>query len=268
MRDLTVKTSNQLQETDFTPAQLELIKATVAKGATNDELKLFLYRCQHMGLDPLKPGMVHFIKYGSNPGTIVIGIDGFRSKAAKTGKHVGTRRGVVLDDKGKVVGAWCEIFRSDWQHPAREEVPMSEYNTGKGNWSKMPMTMIKKVAEVAALRMAFPDELGGIYSEEEMHQAAPKTRVIIEPQAEPIELEAEEGPSEFDRFVAEHDEPSPGDYVIPVGANKGKTLAQVGRRGIDNFLTWFDGETAAGKKMGPGAKAYAEAARAFLEVAE
>ena len=157
---------------DMTKDQLELIKSTVAKNATTDELNLFLYRCKHMGLDPLKPGQIHFVKYGSGAGTIVVGIDGFRSKAAATGKHSGTKRGVIRDDAGRCVGAWAEVYRSDWQHPAREEVSLFEYNKGGGNWAKMPETMIKKVAEVAALRMAFPDDLGGLYSTDEMDQAA------------------------------------------------------------------------------------------------
>ncbi len=158
----------------WTKEQMDLIIKTVAKGATQDELKLFLYRCKNLGLDPLKPGQIYFIKYGSSPGTIVVGIDGFRAKAARTGKVTGVKRGVIKDDKGKCVGAWAEIFRSDWKESAREEVSLNEYDTGKGNWNKMPETMIKKVAEAAALRMAFPDDLGGIYTQEEMEQAQPK----------------------------------------------------------------------------------------------
>lgn len=154
--------------------QIQLIKLTVAKGATDSELQLFLYRCKNMGLDPLKPGQVHFVKYGNNPGTIIVGIDGFRSKAARTGRHIGTKRGLIRDDNGKCIGAWCEVYRSDWSHPARDEVSLSEYNTGKAQWRSMPETMIKKVAEVSALRMAFPDDLGGMYSHEEMDQAADK----------------------------------------------------------------------------------------------
>jgi recombination protein RecT len=111
-------------QNEFNSEQLALITNTVAKGATKDELQLFLYRCKHMGLDPLKPGQVHFVKYGNNPGTIIIGIDGFRSKAAKTGKHTGTKRGVIRDEKGVCVGAWCEVFRSDWTQCAREEVSL------------------------------------------------------------------------------------------------------------------------------------------------
>lgn len=169
---------NELTKTDWTNEQLNLIKSTVAKGATNDELGLFLYRCKNMGLDPLKPGQIYFVKYGSAPGTMVVGIDGFRSQAAKTGKHVGTQRGVIRNDKGDCVGAWCEVYRSDWAAPAKEEVSRSEYDTGKAMWAKMPETMIKKVAEVAALRMAFPDQLGGLYSPEEMEQAAPPIQPV------------------------------------------------------------------------------------------
>lgn len=165
---------NELTKTDLTSEQLDLIKSTVAKGATSDELRLFLYRCKNMGLDPLKPGQIYFVKYGSSPGTMVVGLDGFRSQAAKTGKHTGTQRGVIRDEKGNCIGAWCEVYRSDWAAPAREEVNRSEYDTGKAMWLKMPETMIKKVAEVAALRMAFPDQLGGLYSPEEMEQAAPQ----------------------------------------------------------------------------------------------
>lgn len=160
-----------ISQKQFTPEQMKLITDVVAKGATKDELNLFLYRCQNMGLDPLKPGMVHFIKYGNSPGTIVVGIEGFRVIAERTGKKAGVKRGVTKDKDGKLVSAWCEVYRSDWKEPAREEVPFAEYNTGKGPWSKMPETMLKKVAEAAALRMAFPDALGGVYIREEMDQA-------------------------------------------------------------------------------------------------
>jgi phage recombination protein Bet len=164
--------SNELSKTEhFTPEQIQLITNTIAKGATPDELQLFLYRCRHLGLDPLKPGQIHFIKYSSGPGSIVIGIEGFRSRAASTGKLAGIKRGALKDSKGALLGAYAEVYRSDWKECAREEVPLSEYNTGKGPWAKMPETMIKKVAEAAALRMAFPDDLGGVYTKEEMDQA-------------------------------------------------------------------------------------------------
>ncbi len=102
----------------------------------------------------------------------MIGIEGFRSKAARTGKLSGISRGAIRDAEGRLTGAWCEVHRKDWEKPAREEVPLCEYATGKNNWAKMPETMIKKVAEAACLRMAFADDLGGVYIEEEFDRKA------------------------------------------------------------------------------------------------
>lgn len=168
------KNVSEIAPQSWTKEQMELITATIARGATPDELKLFLYRAKSLGLDPLKPGQIYFIKYGSNPGTVVVGIEGFRVKAAKTGKLAGVRREVIRDEKGKCVGARCTVHRHDWDHPAIEEVSLSEYDTSRGNWKTMPETMIKKVAEAAALRMAFPDDLGGVYAEEEMEKVSRK----------------------------------------------------------------------------------------------
>lgn len=270
------------QSAELTPQQMELVKSTIAKGASNDELKLFLYRCRSMGLDPLKPGHIHFIKYGNNPGTIVIGIDGFRSKAGQTGKHSGTKRGVLRDDKGKCIGAWCEIYRSDWTHPAREEVALAEYNTGKAQWLKMPETMLKKVAEVAALRMAFPDQLGGIYSDDEMAQAekeakpAPKqivnhaahlgtarAQALRQEMAPPIET-----PPDIEAFTeADHDvEDDVGQKIIQVGKKyKGHTFESVGPEQIKQYCDWLEGEAnKSGKPVGASMLAFLEDAYRFL----
>lgn len=168
----------------FTPEEMNLITSTVAKGATPEELKLFLYRCKVLDLNPLKPGQIHFIKYGNNPGTIVIGIDGFRTRASRSRALRGIKRGVMRDDKSKCVGAWAEVFRSDWQEPARVEVSLEEYSTGKAQWAKMPETMIQKVAEAGALRMAFPDDLGGVYAEEELQKKAEEAPIIAPPRPE------------------------------------------------------------------------------------
>lgn len=175
---------------EYTPEQIKLIRDTVARGATENEFSLFLYRCKILRLDPLRPGQIHFIKYGTNPGTIVVGIDGMRSLANRTGKHAGTKRGAILDESGRLTGAWAEIYRKDWIEPAREEVRFAEYSTGKAAWAKMPETMIKKCAEAAALRMAFPDELGGIYAEEELQKEkiAPESAEQIELLAKGLKL--------------------------------------------------------------------------------
>lgn len=180
MSSLVVKESLP-ERFGFTQDQFDLIKKTVAKNATDDELELFFHRCKMLGLNPLMPGQIYFIKYGTSPGTIVVGIDGFRARAHATGKLSGVKRGVIRDNNGICTGAWADVYRSDWQEPAHEEVPLNEYHTGKGNWVKMPETMIKKVAEAAALRIAFPNDLGGLYLTEEMDQAEKQEKEFSQP---------------------------------------------------------------------------------------
>lgn len=248
--------SNALQvinENKFTPEQLQLIRDTVAKNATPDELKLFLYRCQNMGLDPLKPGMIHFVKYGTGPGTIVVGIEGFRARAHSTGKLSGIKRGVIRDDKGKCVAAFCEVYRSDWQHPAREEVSMAEYNTGKGPWQKMPETMIKKVAEAATLRMAFPDQLGGIYTNEEMDQAERDSHRVAPQQPD-------EGDGVQNREVG---------YRIPFGKFAKRSLEEIDPKELGSYVDYIENKAQKdGKPIVGQVLDFVERATAYLVALE
>ena len=84
---MTKETSVVIQDTDFTEGQIATIKETVASGATDNELKLFLYQCSRTGLDPLSK-QIHFIKRGGKA-TIQTGIDGFRAIAERTGQYAG-----------------------------------------------------------------------------------------------------------------------------------------------------------------------------------
>lgn len=245
---------------EFSNDQMSLIKATVAKNATNDELNLFLYRCKKMGLDPLKPGHIHFVKYGNNPGTIIIGIDGFRSKAASTGKHTGTKRGVLRNEAGLCIGAWCEVFKSDWAQCAREEVSLAEYNTGKNNWAKMPETMIKKVAEVAALRMAFPDELGGVYSDDEMDQAT--ITDIKDVTQSPVEKMV----TTVKKEISEND---PGNYVCSFGKYKGQMIKDLDPYELNSYCSYIKEQAEqSGKAIQGKVKEFLDTAEMYLSKME
>jgi phage recombination protein Bet len=219
--------SKPTQMSNMTPAQIELIKKTIAKSATNDELHLFLYQCNRLGLDPLSK-QAYFVKYGNGPGTVIIGIDGFRIAAARTGKLTGIKRGAIRDDDGVLIGGWAEVYRSDWAHCAREEVPLSEYCKATPNWRDMPETMIKKVAECAALRMAFPSDLSGIYSHEEMEQAIP----IAPPPQDPI---ISRGLDVVEKAMGINQ----SGYVCSFGKFKGMAIADVPSDELSNYVTWL-----------------------------
>lgn len=166
----------------FTPEEVDLIRKTVGKEAVSEaEFQRFLYRANKLGLNPLD-GTIHLLARNrkkpdgswEKTNIVLLGIDGFRAVADNTGKLAGIKRDVILNEKGHLVGAWAEVYRSDWGQPAREVISFDEYcqfgRDGKptGLWATMPKTMCKKCAEAAAHRMAFPSALAGIYIPEEI----------------------------------------------------------------------------------------------------
>jgi len=190
MSELVVQKNVSLEvQFGYNEKQMEYIRNKVCKNATEEELEQFFYRCSVLKLDPLMPGQIYFLKFKKrnpkpnedpfNPGSIVIGIDGFRLQASRTGKLSGIKRGVMRDAKGNCIGGWADVYRKDWDHPAHLEVSLKEYaDPWKDTWKDMPESMIQKVAEVGALRMAFPEVFGGVYSHEEMDQAGRKEREV------------------------------------------------------------------------------------------
>ena len=153
-----------MRETIWTEEDKKLIKETVAKGTTDSEFKLFLYTASKYGLDPLVK-QIWCVKYGSQPAAIFTGRDGFLRIAHRSGQFDGMETVALKDEKGNLIGARCTVWRKDMTHPFVVEVSLSEYNTKRGNWLKMPETMIKKVAESQCLRKAF--DVSGIYAPEE-----------------------------------------------------------------------------------------------------
>jgi phage recombination protein Bet len=187
----------------LTASQIKTLLATVAPKATDDELAVFLWTSRRRGLDPFLK-QVHFVKrrrraqndrgeWGYEEYAVhQTGIDGLRvianrarADAANTRLLAGIKRGAIRDVDGKLTGGWAEVYRHDWTQPAREEVDFEEYvqrndkGATTGLWTSKPETMIKKCAEAAALRMAFPEDLGDLYIDEEMDAAehiAPRHR--------------------------------------------------------------------------------------------
>jgi phage recombination protein Bet len=167
---------------DFTDDKIQLLKNTVCKGATNDELQLFLHVCSRTGLDPFR-NQIYAIKRNTKDGarmTIQTGIDGFRLVAERTERYAPGKEPIYeYDQQGKLVSATSYIKKqtSDgtW-HEVSAKAHWNEYAqvfNGKPSqfWAKMPHVMLSKCAEAIALRKAFPADFSGIYTTEEMAQA-------------------------------------------------------------------------------------------------
>ena len=167
-------TKEVIKYENITPAQVDLIKSQIAVGATDDELKLFLHVADKSGLDPLSK-QIYFIKR-SGKMTIQTAIDGFRSIADRTNQYISSDEPVFEEISNNPVKATVTVGKvvqgvvGKFTASAR----WSEYYPGKSQgfmWDKMPHTMLGKCAEALALRKAFPSQLSGLYTGDEMAQA-------------------------------------------------------------------------------------------------
>jgi len=137
---------------------------------TDQEMMMFIKLCEYQKLNPFLRE-VYLIKYGSSPATMVTGKETFLKRAYRHDKYRGHQTGISED--GKV--AWAEVSVQDYKVPIRCEVDYDEYVGRKKDgavnkmWKSKPRTMLKKVALVQALREAFPETFGGMYSQEEIN---------------------------------------------------------------------------------------------------
>lgn len=167
----------------FGRGEIELIKRTVARGTTDDELKLFLYTAQRTGLDPLAK-QIHAIKRWNGREkrevmSIQTGIDGYRLIAERTGAYApGQEPKLVMGEKWPdsatayvkklVAGTWHEVAATAYFEEFAQKDKEGHLTP---MWARMPKLMLAKCAEALALRRAFPAEMSGVYTFEEMAQA-------------------------------------------------------------------------------------------------
>ncbi|MFZ9885830.1 MAG: RecT family recombinase, partial [Ilumatobacteraceae bacterium] len=155
-------------------------------------LKLFLAICQRTGLDPFSR-QIFFVKRGG-VGQTTLSIDGFRLVAERTGKYCGQAGPFWCGDDGEWRDVWLKneppaaakvgVYRDGFKEPLWAVANFSAYNANSPIWRKMSALMLAKCAESLALRRAFPMELSGLYSQEEMDQAEVTSVINVTPVAQ------------------------------------------------------------------------------------
>lgn len=264
----------------ITEEKIKLVKEMICRGANDSELQLFITNCNRTGLDPFQKQCWAVKRWDSSLGKEVMsfqtGVDGFRVIANRSNKYAGQVGPFWCDKDGVWKDVWLldtppvaakvGVLRSDFAEPLWAVAKFSSYAAKKKDgsltsfWRNMPDLMIAKVAECLALRKAFPQDLSGIYSSEEMEQvdndkqertanntshSAPKIespaarlqtsekpsdRVeFVEVVAEPLFTQDEI--KETNKLTDEHNKKLPnealGVYIMKGGKYNGKTLKQI-----------------------------------------
>lgn len=208
MNDVLVKNEGKILQ--FQDDEVDLLKRTICKGATDEEFLLFMYACKRTGLDPFMKQVYAVKRWDSSLQREVMrvqtSIDGYRLIAERTGKYVpGRETCYTYDNEGKLLSATSFVKKQTkdgtW-HEISATAFYSEYVAIKkdGNvnemWKKLPHAILSKCAESLALRKAFPANLSGIYTDEEMQQSETSNLFLTNDQCEIIEalIDCDENP--------------------------------------------------------------------------
>lgn len=165
---------------NFSTEQLAVMKATVAQGTSPAEFALFLEVCKHRKLNPFNREIYVLPRKGGGM-TFQVSIDGLRLLAERSGKYQGQIGPLWCGKDGEWKEVWLAdeapaaakvgVLRSDFKEPIFSVAKFKSYAGTTPIWSKMPDLMLAKCAESLALRRAFPDQMAGLYTHEEMSQA-------------------------------------------------------------------------------------------------
>ena len=200
------------QATGYDTGKIELVKDTIARGASDDELMLFLHLAKRSGLDPFSR-QIYLIerrqqidgqwKTTRQPQT---GIDGLRLIADRTDRYApGRESQFTYDAAGALLTATAYVkksVRGEW-HEIAATAHYDEYvqrkKDGQPNqmWAEKPHIMLAKCAEALALRRAFPAEMSGLYTADEIRSGADELPAA--PPANPITGEIVDAPARATR---------------------------------------------------------------------
>lgn len=197
------------EQTSFTPQQLGALEQFGIINVPPAELEVFFHHSKRCGLDPFLKQIYLIERYNSRlkrqVWTPQTSIDGLRLIADRTGKYVGSESSTHYVG-GKLISATVTVRKvvsglvGEFTATARFSEYVQKYRDGgiTEMWASKGETMLTKCAEAKALRMAFPQDMFGVYTEEEMMQADNVAPVV----AEAIEVDSLVSSENIEKFKA------------------------------------------------------------------
>lgn len=185
------------QEIRLTPAMVKNYLVSGDANVTDQEIVMFLNLCKYQKLNPFL-NEAYLVKFGGKPAQIITSKEAYMKRAFADPNYDGFKAGIIvqrgeqtLELEGsfslpgdQLLGGWAEVFVKGKKHSYITKIGLDEFSKGQATWKSMPKSMIRKTALVQALREAFPDNLGAMYTEEE-------PAVVKEASATEIEVEEE-----------------------------------------------------------------------------
>lgn len=167
---------------------------------TDQEVVMFINLCRYQHLNPFL-NEAYIVKFGDRPAQLITSKEAFMKRAEANPHFKGSKAGVIVVRNNQViysqgafalptdqiVGGWAEVKRDDREEPIHVEISFKEFSKGQATWKDMPANMIRKTALVNALREAFPDTLGSLYTEDDKSE----TNTVNAPQ-EPKKVTAKQ----------------------------------------------------------------------------
>jgi phage recombination protein Bet len=204
---------------EWTAEQRQMIRDTYANGASDEEFAVLMETARQWGLDPFKK-QIYFVKRfdrqkNRDVWSVQVAIDGMRARAERTGLYDGQDEPeFVEDDRGNILLCKVRVYRKGWSRPAVGVAYFREYVQNSPFWTGKPHIMIAKCAEALGLRKAFPEELAGGYTPEEMGnaevtaerpaRARGRASEVVDAQHEPAQIGAPAERTRIDMREAHH----------------------------------------------------------------
>ena len=193
-----------VQELVFSPDQEQMIRDSFANGATKQEFEMLITIAKTRRLNPILR-QIHFVKRWDyqkqrEVWSTQVSIDGLRAVAQRTGLYDGQDEPEFEYNGKELRSAKVRVYRKDWNRPAVGVALFDEYAQRKKDgqltqfWREKPHIMLAKCAEALAMRKAFPEDLSGLYTPEEMPEV--ERRPYISPHADEDEDMGDAPPAE------------------------------------------------------------------------